>query len=188
VQINTTPISGVLTVDTAPVGDHRGSLTRCFCIAELEPILKSRIVQQINHTRTTSVGSIRGMHFQHYPNAEMKLIRCLKGRVWDIAVDLRSDSCTFLQWHAEELSETNLRMMVIPEGCAHGFQVLEPNSELLYLHTAKYERASEGAVRYSDPRLAIPWPLPVTDLSERDKSHPLLSQAFTGLTVPTLGP
>jgi dTDP-4-dehydrorhamnose 3,5-epimerase len=113
----------------------------------------------------------------------MKMVRCLKGRVWDVVVDLRAGSRTFLQWHAQELSPQADCMLVIPQGCAHGFQVLEAESELLYLHTAFYEPAAEGAVRYDDPRLGITWPLPVTDLSERDKNHALLSNEFAGLHV-----
>ena len=180
-----TPIAGVYAVETTPVGDHRGMFARCFCQEELAPILKHRTIRQINFSRTTSVGAIRGMHFQQPPYAEMKLIRCLRGRVWDVAVDLRANSPTFLQWHAEELSATKMRMFVIPEGCAHGFQVLDPESELLYLHTAMYNKASEGAVRYNDTRLSIPWPIPVTDLSERDLNHPLLSASYTGIELPT---
>ena len=112
----------------------------------------------------------------------MKLVRCLKGRVWDVAVDLRGGSPTFLQWHAEELSPENARMMVIPEGCAHGFQVLESDSELLYLHTAIYAPESEGGVPYDDPCLSISWPLPVADLSERDRRHPPINPEFIGIT------
>jgi len=123
------------------------------------------------------------MHFQYAPHAELKMVRCLRGRVWDVAVDLREGSPTLLQWHAQELSETNLMMMVIPEGCAHGFQALEPNSELLYLHTAMYHKPSESAVRYDDPRLSIPWPLPVTDVSDRDQNHSLLLDSFPGISL-----
>lgn len=115
----------------------------------------------------------------------MKLIRCLWGRVFDVAVDLRQNSPTFLQWHAEELSGVNQRMIVIPEGFAHGFQVLEPDSELLYLHTAKYQKNSEGAVRYDDPLIGIHWPLPVTDLSERDQNHAFMSPSYSGVPLPT---
>jgi len=129
------------------------------------------------------VGAIRGMHFQYPPFAEMKLIRCIRGRVLDVAVDLRTDSQTFLQWHAQELSSDNLQMMVVPEGCAHGFQVMEPDSELLYLHTAMYHKPSEGGLRYNDPQLSISWPLPVTDISHRDQSHPLLADSFPGIRV-----
>jgi dTDP-4-dehydrorhamnose 3,5-epimerase len=185
VIIQATPISGVFTVDTTPFGDHRGAFARFFCQTELTAVIGSRTILQINHSRTGSTGAIRGLHFQHTPHAEMKLIRCLKGRVWDVAVDLRYNSPTFLQWHAEELSHENMRMMVIPEGCAHGFQVLEPDSELLYLHTAMYHKASEGAVRYNDRQLSIPWPLPLTDISERDQNHPLLTASFGGIFLPT---
>ena len=111
----------------------------------------------------------------------MKLVRCLRGRVWDVALDLRQGSPTFLRWHGEELSEKNSRMMVIPEGCAHGFQVLEPDSELLYLHTAPYMRAAEGGVRYDDTAIGITWPLTITDISERDRAHPLVEPAFKGI-------
>jgi dTDP-4-dehydrorhamnose 3,5-epimerase len=113
----------------------------------------------------------------------MKLIRCLKGRVWDVAVDLRRESPTFLHWHTEELTPANTRMMVIPEGFAHGFQVLEPESELLYLHTAFYTPGAEGGLRHDDPRLAINWPLAVTDLSPRDTAHPVISSDFSGIAL-----
>jgi len=126
---------------------------------------------------------VRGLHFQHPPYAEMKLIRCLRGRVWDVAVDLRADSPTFLEWHAEELSAKNGRMIVIPEGFAHGFQAIEPESELLYLHTEFYTPASEGGFRHDDSRLGIKWPLAVTELSARDSGHALIGNDFLGLNV-----
>lgn len=182
-KILITPIEGVFVVEHSLRHDSRGAFGRLFCQNALSQILGSRQIVQINHSRTTSVGAVRGMHFQHSPHGEMKLIRCLKGEVWDVVVDLRANSKTFLQWHAEVLNPDNARMFVIPEGCAHGFQVLQPDSELLYLHTAFYEPNSEGAVRYDDPRVNILWPLPVTDLSPRDKSHGLLSTDFVGLTL-----
>jgi dTDP-4-dehydrorhamnose 3,5-epimerase len=182
-QIHGSDLEGVYAVDTKTIGDLRGIFARCFCELELESVLGGRRIVQANVSRTTSVGAIRGLHFQHVPHAEMKLIRCLRGRVWDIAVDLRANSPTFLKSHAEELSSSNMRMMIIPEGCAHGFQVLEPDSELLYLHTAAYDKASEGGVRYDDPRLKICWPLSVSDISERDRSHPLLSESFPGINT-----
>ena len=123
------------------------------------------------------------MHFQKKPHAEMKLIRCLKGRVWDVAVDLRANSPTFLKWHAEELTAENAKLLVIPEGCAHGFQVLEAESQLLYLHTSFYTPEAEGGVIYNDSQLAISWPLSITDLSERDMLLPSISPDSTGLTV-----
>jgi len=178
-----TPIEGVMVTESTRVSDHRGGFVRLFCEQELAEVLGERHIVQINHSRTTQAGAVRGMHYQHTPQAEMKMVRCLKGRVLDVAVDLRKDSPSFLRWHAVELSEENALMMVIPEGCAHGFQVLEPESELLYLHTALYTPACEGGVRFDDPQLDIIWPLDVTDLSERDKAHPLLNENFCGVDL-----
>ena len=111
------------------------------------------------------------------------MVRCIRGRVWDVAVDLRKGSQTFLQWHAQELSASNALMLVIPEGCAHGFQVLEPDSELLYLHTASYTPSAEGGLRFDEPVLNSSWPLPVADLSDRDTGHPFLNKKFQGISV-----
>jgi dTDP-4-dehydrorhamnose 3,5-epimerase len=176
-------IAGLAVAETAARADHRGAFMRLFCQQELALVLGARQIVQINHSRTSQIGAVRGLHFQYPPHAEMKLVRCLRGRVWDVAVDLRAGSPTFLQWHAEELSAGNARMMIIPEGCAHGFQVLEADSELLYLHTAFYTPDAEGGVRHDDPRIAIRWPGPITDLSERDRSHPLLSADFAGIPL-----
>lgn len=178
-----TAIQGLTVVDTSAHVDSRGRFARLFCENELAPVIGDRHIVQINHSRTTVVGAVRGMHYQRPPHAEMKLVRCLKGRVWDVAVDLRVESATFLKWHAEELTPENARMLVVPEGCAHGFQVLEADSELLYLHTAFYELAAEGGVRHDDSKLAILWPLPVTDISPRDAAHPLVGPDFHGISV-----
>ena len=178
-----TAIAGVMVAQTSRMSDYRGAFSRLFCEQELQPVLADRHIVQINHSCTARVGALRGMHFQYAPNAEMKMVRCLKGRVWDVAVDLRKNSPTFLDWHAVELSAENAEMMMIPEGCAHGFQVLEANSELLYLHTAAYVPTSEGGVRYDDPRLAIEWPLAITEISERDKAHPLLNADYCGVEL-----
>jgi dTDP-4-dehydrorhamnose 3,5-epimerase len=178
-----TSIPGVSVVETTARADHRGAFTRLFCRDVLREIMGSRQIVQVNHSRTRAVGAVRGMHYQRQPHAEMKLVRCLKGKIWDVAVDLRANSLTLLQWHGEELSAENGRMLIIPEGCAHGFQVLEEDSELLYLHTAFYIPASEGGIQPNDPKLAIRWPLPIRDLSERDLKHPLLTGQFTGLMV-----
>lgn len=180
-KIIETPIAGVHVIETAPIADNRGSFARWFCAGELSSLLGSRTIVQINHSKTVKIGSIRGMHFQKPPHGEMKLVRCLRGRVWDVALDLRAGSPTFLQWHAAELSAENGLMMVIPEGCAHGFQVLEANSELLYLHTAFYEPSSEGGVNYADPLAAIKWPLPPAEMSSRDAHYPLLNAMFKGI-------
>ena len=181
-RIADTPIAGLHTVENRTLRDSRGTFARLFCEDALAPILEGRRIVQINRSVTHTVGAVRGMHFQHPPHAEMKFVRCLRGRVFDVAVDLRKDSRTFLSWHGVELSADNSRMFAIPEGFAHGFQVLEEDSELLYLHTAAYAAAAEGSVAYNDPRLAIAWPRAVTGLSERDRSHPLLDDHFQGLT------
>jgi len=178
-----TSIHGLVILETEAYSDHRGVFARLFCQDELKECLASRKIVQINHSRTLAIGDVRGLHYQNPPHAEMKFVRCLKGKVWDVAVDLRAGSPTFLKWHAEELSEKNMHMMVIPEGLAHGFQVLEENSDLLYLHTAMYTPAAEGGVLPNDKMLAIDWPLPVHDLSERDQNHPLLSSDFTGIII-----
>lgn len=178
-----TPIGGVVVVETSSFVDPRGSLTRLFCNRQLASLIGERQIVQINHSRTATAGAIRGLHFQKPPHAEMKLIRCLRGRVWDIAVDLRTGSPTFLQWHAEELTASNSRMLVISEGCAHGFQTLEPDSELLYLHTACYAPDAEEGIRFNDPRLGIAWPLPPGDISQRDQGHALLPENFAGIAI-----
>lgn len=182
-QLTATKIEDLMVADSTAIVDHRGAFLRCFCLPALQEALADRQILQINHSRTETAGALRGLHFQRPPFAEMKLVRCIRGRVWDVALDLRRGSATFLHWHAEELSPTNNRMMIIPEGFAHGFQVLEPASELLYLHTAIYHAASEGGVRFDDPRAEIDWPLPVVDLSRRDQNHPFLPANFEGLAA-----
>jgi len=183
-KILPTPISGVVVIEAAPREDERGSFGRLFCERELASVLGDRRIVQINHSRTRTAGAIRGLHFQRDPHAEMKFVRCLKGRVWDVAVDLRAGSPTFLQWHAIELSPVNACMVVIPEGCAHGFQALEPESELLYLHSAAYAPDAESGVAWNDPRIAIAWPMSppgTSGISARDRTLPRLPADFSGL-------
>lgn len=183
VNLLPTSVPDLLVVERSPYADARGAFARLYCENELRVLIGDRRIVQINHSRTSTVGAVRGLHFQSPPHAEMKLVRCLKGRAWDVAVDLRHGSPTFLHWHAEELSPANARMMVIPEGFAHGFQVLEPDSELLYLHTASYTPAAEGGLRHDDPALGIIWPLAVIDLSARDAKHPLIKAGFEGIRL-----
>jgi dTDP-4-dehydrorhamnose 3,5-epimerase len=183
VKLVPTKLAGVLVIETSPVADHRGAFARWFCEHELLDVVGARRIVQINHSRTNAVGAVRGLHFQKPPHAEMKFVRCLKGRVFDVAVDLRAGSPTFLQWHAEELTPDSARMLAIPEGCAHGFQVLAAESELVYLHTAAYAPEAEGGVRFDDARLRIAWPLPIADLSERDRQLPVLQPDFAGISL-----
>lgn len=182
-KIEPTRVADLVVVESSPFTDDRGAFSRLYCERELAQVIGDRSIVQVNFSRTEAVGAIRGLHFQHAPNAEMKLVRCLRGKVWDVAVDLRHDSPTYLQWHAEILSPDSFRMMVIPEGFAHGFQVLEPSSELLYLHTAFYTPDSEGGLRYDDPSIGISWPLEAIDLSLRDNGHHYIDSSFTGIRL-----
>lgn len=182
-NINETDIAAVYVLESNVFRDDRGAFARYFCARELQDLLGQRTIVQINHSLTRGVGAIRGLHYQRVPAAEMKIVRCLKGCVLDVAVDLRQGSPTFLKWAAVELSPDNQRAFVIPEGCAHGFQALDKDSELLYLHTAYYTPDAEGAVRFDDPKVAIEWPLKPADLSARDLSHPYLEENFKGLAL-----
>jgi dTDP-4-dehydrorhamnose 3,5-epimerase len=181
--IGKTSIDGLHVIQRKPIGDERGYLERMFCSDELKSIIGERSIVQINHTLTGKAGTLRGMHFQHPPHAEMKLVSCLRGEVFDVAVDLRRDSPTFLQWHAEVLTEANHKTFVIPEGFAHGFQTLTDDCELLYLHTAAYAPDAEAGLNALDPRLAIAWPMPITERSPRDQQHAMPTSEFPGLSL-----
>lgn len=178
-----TPLQGLNTLVRKPMGDSRGFLERMFCSDELSHILGGKPIAQINRTITGKRGTIRGMHFQNPPHAETKFVTCLRGEVFDVAVDVRKNSPTFLHWHGELLTQDNHATLVIPEGFAHGFQTLSDDCELLYFHTAVYHADAEGALNAQDPRLAIKWPLEITAQSERDKSHALITQTFQGVTL-----
>ncbi len=172
--VHSLPLAGAMLVDAEPFSDNRGIFSRFFCSRELASVIENRQIVNVNFSRTSRKGSIRGMHYQRLPYQEMKLVRCIRGAVFDVIIDIRPDSSTFLRWHAETLSASNMKLLVVPEGFAHGFQTLEEESELLYLTTAFYEQGAEGGLRYDDPVLGINWPLTVCDVSEKDASHPLL--------------
>lgn len=181
--IEPTPIAGLLRVKRQRLGDARGDLTRLFCADELLAAGWTEPLMQINLTRTRHRGTVRGLHYQRPPHAENKLVQCLRGEVFDVAVDLRRGSPTFLQWHAERLSDDNDLALLIPAGFAHAFQTLTDDVEMLYAHSAAYVADAEGGLDVRDPRLAIAWPLPVDGLSARDAGHPGLTGAFHGLVV-----
>ena len=178
-----TDIAGVSLVTTDRRGDARGGFARWFCDQDLQAEFQGAAIRQINQSHTLHRGSIRGMHFQYPPFAEKKLIRCLTGKIFDVVVDLRQDSPTFLAWRGFELEAGDDRALLIPEGCAHGFQTLSDDVQLLYLHTALYTPEAEGALRYDDPRIGITWPLPPQHLSPRDLQHPLLQADFSGIKL-----
>lgn len=177
------PLAGLKRVTRQRWGDKRGFLTRVFCAEELAAAGWHQPVAQINHTYTACQGTVRGLHYQMPPHAEMKLVSCLHGEVWDVAVDLRAGSPTFLQWHAERLSADNGHALLIPEGFAHGFQALSDEVELLYCHSAAYSAAAERGLHPQDAVLGIAWPLTITEMSTRDAAHPQLDAHFTGLAT-----
>jgi dTDP-4-dehydrorhamnose 3,5-epimerase len=181
--INDSEISGLKVIQRNPISDERGYLERLFCQETLGQLLQGKTIRQINRTLTQKKGTMRGLHFQSSPHAETKIVTCLKGQVWDVAVDLRQGSQTFLQYHAVLLTDDNHRSYLIPEGFAHGFQTLTPDCEMLYFHTTDYNAEAEGALNALDPLLAINWPEHITERSERDISHAMLTDDFHGVAL-----
>ena len=177
------PLAGLFSVQHKRFADQRGHFARLFCEGSLSAFGREFHIRQINHSCTREKGSVRGLHFQYPPHAETKLITCLRGAVWDVAVDLRLGSATFLHWHAERLEAGDGRSLLLPPGFAHGFQALSDDAELLYLHSADYSPEHEGGLSPTDARLAIAWPLPVSNLSARDAAHPPLATDFQGVVL-----
>ena len=178
-----TPLEGLAVISRKTLSDDRGFLSRLFCEEDLVPFGWQGHIAQLNETGTRHKGTVRGMHFQHPPHAEIKLVTCTRGRVLDIAVDIRTQSPTFLQHVAIELSEDNACSLLIPEGFAHGFQALTDDVRMIYAHSKPYAAASEGGLNPQDPALGIGWPLPVVNLSSRDLAHPLLSPDYRGIAA-----
>jgi len=178
-----TKLKGCYLIDFDKNEDHRGSLNRIFCQKTLSPLLKNKSIRQINRTFTRKEGAVRGLHFQNPPFAEIKIVSCTKGEVWDVAIDLRKGSPTFLHYCTVNLSENNPQCFFIPEGFAHGFQTLTPNCEMLYFHTEDYNIDAEGAINSADPLISIKWPKFITEKSERDSNHPMLDKNFSGIKI-----
>ena len=178
-----TPIPDLHLLQRQPVGDNRGYFQRMFCAEDLAEIGWQEAIAQINHTFTATKGTVRGMHLQLPPHAEMKLISCLRGEVWDVALDLRAGSPTFLTWHAVLLSQENQSSFLIPPGFAHGFQTMTDNVEMLYCHNKSYAPASELGLNPFDAHLSIKWPLMVSEISDKDKNRTMLSPEFQGIIV-----
>ena len=178
-----TPLAGLRLLQRKPRGDTRGYLERLYCRTELSDILDGAEIEQINRTLTHGCGTVRGLHFQHPPHAEIKLVTCLRGEVFDVAVDLRRGSPTFLDWHGERLSGENHRTLAIPRGFAHGFQTLSEDCEMLYLHTAAYQSDAEAGINPQDPRIAVHWPVPIAQISARDVSHPFIEESYHGVPL-----
>lgn len=181
--ISNTPLDGLKIIERYQLPDARGFFCRVFCADELSTIGWQKPLAQINYTVTKCQGTIRGMHYQYPPYMEMKLVTCLMGEVWDVAVDIRANSPTFLQWYGICLSAENNLALLLPEGFAHGFQTLSDNVELLYCHSEAYCRGAEGGLNPQDPELGIDWPVVVTELSPKDLSHPLIDSEFKGVVL-----
>lgn len=176
-----TILKGSYVIDLEPRGDSRGWFARTYCKNEFAAIGHTKEWVQLNHSFSSQKGTLRGMHFQLSPHAEIKMVRCIAGAVYDVIVDLRKDSDTFLKWFGVELSAQNKKMIYIPEGFAHGFQTLTDNAELIYHHSEFYTASAEAGILYNDKATGIEWPLPVAEISERDTKHPVIDQTFKGL-------
>lgn len=178
-----TPLKGAYIIELEPFGDHRGIFSRMFCRETFQSAGLRNDIVQVNFSRTNTPHALRGLHYQLPPAAETKILKCVRGKLFDVIVDIRRGSPTFLQHFSAILSEGDQKLIYIPEGFAHGFQTLEPNSEAIYFVTAAYTPGQERGIRFNDPLLNIPWPFEAAELSEKDTSHPLLNKGFTGIEL-----
>lgn len=173
-----TPLDGLWVIHHKAIKDDRGLFARTFCKKDFLKIGFTKEFVQFNYSFNKKKGTIRGLHYQKPPYSETKLIRCVQGKVYDVAVDIRTDSPTYLKHFGVELSADNINSILIPEGFAHGFQTLEDNTALIYHHTEYYTPMADAGIRYSDQLLKIEWPLPGINISEKDKSYPLINDIF----------
>lgn len=176
-------LSGAHTIDLDPRGDARGRFTRFFCARELSALGHVKPIVNVNYSYSQNQGTIRGMHFQYPPDTEIKIVKCIRGAIWDCIVDIRKESPTFLQWTGVELTEKNDRLIYVPEGFAHGFQALTDDVEILYFVTNYYAPKNEAGLRFDDPAIKIDWPLEATVVSDKDRTHPLIDNHFSGITL-----
>lgn len=175
-------IEGVAILERTVSMDSRGQFSKLFCAKDLNEQICNRKIEQINHSCTLAKGTVRGMHYQRAPHSELKIIACLRGKVFDVALDLRPESPTFGKTISIELDAHDNLSFIIPEGVAHGFQALESNCELLYAHTQTYKPEADSGINALDPDIAIRWPLPVNNQSERDKKLPYLKEIYSKST------
>ena len=167
-----TKLPGAWVIELEEIADHRGFFARAWCQRELEAQGLVGRLAQMNFSKNLRLGTLRGMHYQVQPHAEVKLVRCIRGALYDVIVDLRPDSATYLQSLGVELSAENRRMLYVPEGFAHGFQTLVDDTEALYQVSEFYMPQAERGARYDDAAFGIAWPLPVAVISEKDASWP----------------
>lgn len=175
-----TPISGVFLIEPERHEDERGWFSRSFCAEEFAEMGLETNFVQCSASFNERSGTLRGLHYQSVPHAEIKLVRCVRGAIFDVAVDIRPESDTFGQWIAAELSSANGSMFYIPKGCAHGFQTLTANTEIFYQISTPYRAEHSAGIRWNDPGLGIDWPISTPILSERDNELPLLANNANG--------
>jgi dTDP-4-dehydrorhamnose 3,5-epimerase len=166
------PVQGAFVINPERRVDERGYFARLWCVDELQAEGLLARIAQINTGVSLRKGTLRGMHFQTAPHQEVKVVRCMRGAVFDVVIDLRPDSSTYGNWMGVELTAENIKLMYVPEGCAHGYQTLADDTELIYLTSAPYSQGSANGVRFDDPSFAIKWPAPVTAISNQDKTWP----------------
>ncbi len=180
--MNFSPLSvhGARLIESEFHVDHRGSFARAWCRREFSEAGIDVEFVQANLARTDSAGTIRGLHYQEEPHAEAKLLRCTRGAVYDVIVDIRPDSPTFMEWAGVELSSEDATRVFVPAGCAHGYQTLRDESEVSYLVSAFYTPRAEGGIRWDDPAFEVDWPMAPTEMSEKDRSWPLFDPDAVG--------
>ena len=181
-NITQTNFKDLYIVESNSFKDERGAFSRVYCENEMHDIF-GKSIKQINHSMTKAKGTVRGLHFQYEPHSEIKMVKCIKGSVFDVVVDIRKNSPTFLKYFSIELTQENQKMIYIPKGFAHGFQTLEDDTELLYFHSSIYKPSKEGALNVIDPLLNIKWPLEIINLSKRDEAHKFLDNSFQGMVI-----
>jgi dTDP-4-dehydrorhamnose 3,5-epimerase len=171
-----TDIVGARVIHPTPHEDDRGRFMRAWCTKEFKEHEINFAPVQANMGFSVRQGTVRGMHFQDAPALEAKLVRCTRGAIFDVALDLRKDSRSYGKWYGTELSAENGRMLYLPEGCAHGYQTLEESTEMYYMTSAFYTPGAVRGVRFDDPAFAIHWPLTPTVVSEQDRNWPLVNK------------
>lgn len=182
--LSTTTLKDLYTVETEIYKDGRGEFNRIFDKKDfIESIPDLPEFIQINRSFNSRKGTIRGLHYQIPPSAEHKLVTCVEGSIFDVAVDLRKGSETFLKWFGIILSRSNCKSLFIPRGFAHGFQTLEDNSTIIYHHTGEYDKANERGINYLDKKINVVWPETITEISPKDHDYPIISSNYEGLII-----
>jgi len=178
-----TPLKDAFLIDLDKLGDDRGFFARFFCTKEFSDQGLFSEILQINNSLTAKKGTLRGMHYQLPPSGEIKVVRCIRGALYDVILDLRADSPTFGQWFGETLSAENRRMLYAPRGFAHGFITLEDDTEAFYLTSTSYDPDQERGIRYNDPKFNIKWPIDPIEVSEKDANWPDFDPEWHGVEI-----